>query len=117
MKPRIIPMHDEVIEAVKKRIKLDESKNLVFSTMQGKMLPKNTLYEILTRAKKKAGIKNGNIHSFRHTFTTSLLKKGISIKIVKDLLGHEKIETTERYSHLNPHEFRDMLNFTLKFNL
>jgi len=117
MKPRIIPLVDDAIDAIKNRIKLAESDQLVFSNPNGGMLRKNTLYDVLQRAKVNAGITEGNLHSFRHTYATQLLRKGMSIKIVKDLLGHEKIETTEIYSHLNPLEFRDMIAVALNFNI
>ena len=40
------------------------------------------------------------IHSLRHTFASNLIKKGVDIFTVKELLGHSSIKTTQRYSHL-----------------
>lgn len=50
----------------------------------------------------KAEIQNENysVHTLRHTCATLLYKTGIDIKIIKELLGHERIETTEIYTHL-----------------
>lgn len=41
-------------------------------------------------------------HSLRHTYASWLVEGGVSLYTVQKLLGHEKIEMTERYSHLSP---------------
>jgi integrase len=46
------------------------------------------------------------IHSYRHTFATMLLEKGVNPKVVQKLLGHRDIETTLGiYSHVLPEVF------------
>jgi site-specific recombinase XerD len=49
----------------------------------------------------KAGIKNANIHTMRHTFASHLIMKGVGIRTVQELLGHSSISVTEMYSHLS----------------
>lgn len=47
----------------------------------------------------QAGFKNFYPHALRHSFTTDIQKHGASLMETKEMLGHARIETTERYVH------------------
>lgn len=49
-----------------------------------------------------AEISNFRFHDLRHTVATRMVEKGIDLLVVKDILGHARIETTLRYAHPVP---------------
>jgi len=48
---------------------------------------------------KRARIKNLRFHDLRHTFASRLVRKGVDLVIIKELMGHASIVTTQRYLH------------------
>ena len=107
---RTIPQHPKVVEAIASRKRLGESNLYVFSNKSGNVIHRNNLLTILKRAMNKAGINNGNIHTFRHTFASHLVQSGVSIYKVSKLLGHHSVKQTEIYAHLAPSEDKFILN-------
>ena len=53
---------------------------------------------------------NPTPHLIRHTFATHLINAGVKMEIVKDLLGHEKLSTTQIYSHLDVKGMKKILD-------
>ncbi len=54
--------------------------------------------------------KSIHLHSLRHSFASNLIRMGNSIYKVSKLLGHERLATTEIYSHLQPNDLVDTVN-------
>ena len=50
---------------------------------------------------RRAGVKNVHPHRFRHTMATDLLRRGMPLEDIKELLGHEKIDTTLVYAEVD----------------
>ncbi|RYZ83903.1 MAG: hypothetical protein EOP06_19080, partial [Proteobacteria bacterium] len=60
-----------------------------------------SIFWVVKQACQKAHIaKVINIHTLRHTFATHLLEDGLDIVSIKDVLGHENIQTTMVYLHV-----------------
>lgn len=63
--------------------------------------------DIINKIKVKAGVE-GKIspHVFRHTFATDMLNNGADLVSVKDLLGHESLNTTSIYTHVTNEQIK-----------
>jgi integrase/recombinase XerD len=67
----------------------------------GRPMTTRQLNRLFHEAANGAGIKKGvTLHALRHSFATHLLERGTNIRILQALLGHDKLETTARYTHV-----------------
>jgi len=73
----------------------------LFPGQRGRHLSPRQLNRLFHQAADAAGIKRRvSLHSLRHSFATHLLEKNTDIRVIQVLLGHKKLETTARYSHV-----------------
>lgn len=61
------------------------------------------------RAREKAGMPHVHFHDLRHSCATILLDLGVPLDVVRDILGHTSVKTTERYAHRLVEHKRDAL--------
>jgi len=67
----------------------------------GKPMTTRQLSRLFHEAAEAAGIKKSvTLHSLRHSFATHLLERGTDIRIIQALLGHDKLDTTARYTRV-----------------
>jgi site-specific recombinase XerD len=69
--------------------------------MAGKPLTTRQLSRLFHEAADAAGIKKSvTLHALRHSFATHLLERGTDIRVIQALLGHDKLDTTARYTRV-----------------
>ena len=67
----------------------------------GQPLTTRQLNRLFHETADAAGIKKAvNLHSLRHSFATHLFDRGVDIRTIQALLGHDKLETTARYARV-----------------
>lgn len=74
------------------------------------MKPYTTFGKSFKRACDRAGLLDVRLYDLRHTFASWLVQEGHSIYLVKDLLGHCDLSSTQRYAHLSNQNFLDALS-------
>jgi integrase/recombinase XerD len=68
---------------------------------RGQPMTPRQLSRLFHQAAEAAGIKKAvTLHALRHSFATHLLERGTDIRIIQALLGHEKLDTTARYTRV-----------------
>ena len=111
-KERIVPVGKQALQAIEEylkkttdiRKKSDENifKNPLFLNSRGKRITSRSIARIVDAMTVKSGIgRKISPHALRHTFATHLLNAGADLRSIQELLGHESLSTTQKYTAVN----------------
>lgn len=108
-KQRLVPISHTAIKEIgnylldRKHIDVKKgSEDMVFLSKRGTPISRIMVFHFIKQYADQAGIKkNISPHTFRHSFATHLLEGGANIRAIQQMLGHEKITTTEIYTHMD----------------
>ena len=107
-KERLIPMGKYALNALKDYLPWREDKivysvRALFINKFGKRISDRATRERLKMCVERVGIdKNVTPHTLRHCFATHLVNRGADLRTVQELLGHERLSTTQIYTHITP---------------
>lgn len=83
--------------------------NILFLNRRGRPLSSRWLFEVVRQAARRAGIPTKlSPHGLRHSFATHLLDRGADLRTVQELLGHERLATTQVYTHVSMARLRQV---------
>lgn len=108
-KQRLVPISEVAIKEIKnylydrRHINVKKGfEDVLFLSRRGTALSRIMIFHIIKQQAELAGIKkNISPHTFRHSFATHLLEGGAHLLAIQEMLGHEKITTTEIYTHID----------------
>ncbi|EGK02497.1 site-specific tyrosine recombinase XerD [Dysgonomonas gadei] len=108
-KQRLVPISHTAINEIEKylyyRREMDikkGSEDILFLSKRGTAISRIMVFHFIKQYADQAGIKKTiSPHTFRHSFATHLLEGGANIRAIQLMLGHEKITTTEIYTHMD----------------
>lgn len=108
-KQRLVPISNVAINEIEKyllyRKHLDikkGSEDILFLSNRGTAISRIMVFHFIKVYVEQAGIKKTvSPHTFRHSFATHLLEGGANIRAIQLMLGHERITTTEIYTHMD----------------
>jgi integrase len=72
----------------------------------GTPLTRQRAWYLVRYAARRAGVRTG-VHILRHTFCSHLVMRGAAMRCVQELVGHQDMTMTQRYSHLSPAALND----------
>lgn len=107
-KERIIYLNDACVNALddylKVRPNVESEPNAIFLSRNNKRIDKRRVQQIVEENLEKAGLGNLGVstHKLRHTAATLMYQHGnVDTLVLKNILGHKSIATTEIYTHLS----------------
>jgi len=111
-KSREVPVSDTLIAQLRQYYKSFRPKTYLFEGYKpGVQYSATSIERIVKSAAVKAGIKKDIYpHVLRHSFATHMLEKGVNLKRLQIILGHNSLKTTSVYLHLINPNFADLPN-------
>lgn len=110
-KDRLVPLNEHATDAINKYVEIFKEKIIEHDALwlnhNLRPLTDRGLRYVVNDLMKKSAIQTGlHPHALRHTFATHMLNNGADIRAVQELLGHESLSTTQKYTHLSREQLR-----------
>ena len=100
---RIVPTTQECLDSIQEYINLDRQSNTnaVFVKSNGQRITRRAISDMLTTISRRAGVKHTTAHTLRRSCATSLMNNGVDLELIRILLGHRHLSTTQTYLAVN----------------
>lgn len=117
-KERIVYLNDACRDAMTEYISKREhvekkDKYALFLSSRGIRISQRTVEHIIYKYLDMAGLgyRHFSVHKLRHTAATLMYQEGgVDIRVLKDILGHESLNTTQIYTHVSNKHMEDAIN-------
>lgn len=116
-KTRLVPIGNSALRAIEdyRKVRGFLSKKTTvaefFITRRGKKISRKTFWYNLKKYARLADVKkNVKPHMLRHSFATHLLRNGVNLMLIREMLGHSDLATTQIYTNLSNDDIRREYN-------
>ena len=110
-KDRYVQLSEGLLQLLRQYYNEYKPKIWLFEGQKGEQYSAESISNLLKTAAFKAGIKRRVYpHMLRHSFATHQLEQGVDIRFIQAWLGHESLKTTQRYTHVSEHNFKNFKN-------
>jgi integrase/recombinase XerC len=101
-KERIVPYGAKAARALERWLgERGSERGPLFVNRRGTRLGVRSIFDIVRRRARRVGlVRRVTPHTLRHTFATHLLDAGADLRTIQELLGHRRLSTTQRYTHV-----------------
>ena len=103
-KERVVPVGETALEALAAHLAMrGRQRGPLFLNARGGRLTSRSAHRIVRARARQAGIdQRVTPHTLRHSFATHMLGAGADLRLIQELLGHSRLSTTQRYTHVSP---------------
>jgi integrase/recombinase XerD len=117
-KERIVPLGSKASLAIQNYLTAgrpslvkEKTGSALFISQQGQAISRKTIWALLKKYSKQAGLKkNIKPHLLRHSFASHLLSGGADLRVIQEMLGHADISTTQIYTSVEEERLLDEHN-------
>jgi len=116
-KERVVYINDACADAINDYLLIRKQiaaidKRAMFLSSRRTRISTSTIHSLVKKHLLSAGLDSSKYssHKLRHTAATLMLKNGVDIRTLQELLGHEHLNTTQIYTHIESSSLRDAAN-------
>ena len=110
-KDRYVQLSEGLLKLLRRYYTEYKPKLWLFEGQTGGQYGAESISKVLKVSALKAGIKRRVYpHILRHSYATHQLEQGVDMRYIQSWLGHESVKTTERYTHVTEHNFKNFKN-------
>ncbi len=100
--------------AIRRQTQDVKDKNALFISSRGGRISNKTVQHLVYQYLDKAGLgyRKLSVHKLRHTAATLMYQSGkVDVRVLKDILGHEQLNTTQIYTHVSDAQMQSAMEF------
>lgn len=112
-KERVIYINDACADAINQYLAVRKSisaidKNALFLSNRRTRMSREAVHSMVKNSLRRAGLdaEKYSSHKLRHTAATLMLQNGVDVRTLQELLGHDNLNTTQIYTHVDNSELR-----------
>ncbi|GHV06938.1 tyrosine recombinase XerC [Clostridia bacterium] len=114
-KERTVYLNDACVEAINNYLAIraqihaeGKDKSALFLSQRNTRIHTNRVHQLVKTHIQAGGLDPSrySAHKLRHTAATLMLKNGVDVKVLQEILGHEHLNTTEIYAHVENSDLR-----------
>lgn len=112
-KERIVFLNDATVDAIRSHLDLRKlvkspDGNAMFLSSRRNRISRETVHSMVKKTLLKAGLDSTqySAHKLRHTAATLMLQNGVDVRTLQEVLGHENLNTTQIYTHVDDASLR-----------
>ena len=116
--PRVCFITKDVEQKIEKYLEMrtDINRALFVDSNTGERIKARNIQRIFRRVSQESGVNACTPHTMRHTFATFLVEDGVDIRFVATLLGHQSLQTTQRYTHIRDTKLKQVYEGAMSHN-